>query len=68
MFQKEHLDLHLPKIKLEDMVLLPDENSDGEPAAHLQTQDDRIRMLEDRLSRSEIEIGCRDSITAKNQA
>eukprot|EP00971_Amphidinium_carterae_P212181 4210738-Amphidinium_carterae.1 len=39
----------------------PDENSDGEPAAHLRTQDDRIRMLEDRLSRNEIEIGRRES-------
>eukprot|EP00971_Amphidinium_carterae_P125914 2494575-Amphidinium_carterae.1 len=43
----------------------PDENSDGEPAAHLRTQEDRIRMLEDRLSRNEYEIERRDSLHAR---
>eukprot|EP00971_Amphidinium_carterae_P335801 6471832-Amphidinium_carterae.1 len=46
----------------------PDENSDGDPAAHLRTRDDELRMLEDRLRTREFEIDRRDAIRARNEA
>eukprot|EP00971_Amphidinium_carterae_P272602 5410574-Amphidinium_carterae.1 len=46
----------------------PDENSDGDPAAHLRTCKDELRMLEDRLMTRKLKIDRRDAIRARNEA